>query len=247
MLDFLKQVTIDATKSAKQPKVRTTTKKEKNPVNADIRLFHTGALYPSAAIVNLFNLEYQDKDSETPGNGFDIADSQDFPVFQTPKRCILIIPTSRKLGRVDIFASVGFNKAEAEHPEVKEGTPMVSVMEQGATTYGKNDLIPMIKEIYGIDLADQGEGKPAFLDLSIYGSDDKRTAFTLPTGKTVTFIPKKVARGAKKDDLTIVRRENPQIYVLYPTPVAADVPVVSTSKDLAAALAPATEDSKVSA
>lgn len=233
-------------------------KREWNPASGlTIRLWFSGAVYPSQDLVEKFDLEYCNRltaeqleqiDANTlekpfMGNGFDVADSVEYPTFQTGGNRLLIISTVEKDaegGRVDLFATVAYNE---------DNTPKLKVMDQGLVTFGKDFLIPKIEEIYGITFMKPAipavEAKPAvsevvddagkvvtsakaaveakpevpavegveYVDLVLIGqSGENSDPWTVP----VTFLPKRVSRGDKKGETTVVRREKPNMYILYP-------------------------------
>lgn len=173
------------------------------------------------------------------GFGFDVADTQEFPAFKVDGRFLIISPVPKdvKGGRVDLFSTVGYNE---------DGTPKLKVFDQGLATFGKDFLIPRIEEIYGITFAKPAiegrkaepeetdsegkviksakpavEARPAvegveYLDLVFLGQEgENSTPFSLPVGK-VAYFPKIVSRGDAKGETTVARRENPQMYILYP-------------------------------
>lgn len=233
-------------------------KREWNPPSGlAIRIWFSGAVYPSQELVDAFDLEYPNRlteeqeaeikagTAEKPfmGNGFDVADSVEYPQIQIGDLRALFISTVEKDaegGRVDLFATVGYND---------DNTPKLKVMDQGLVTFGKDFLIPKIEEVYGITFFKPSipavEAKPAvaevldgagkvvtsaraaveakpevpategveYVDLVLVGqTGDSSTPWTVP----VTFVPKRVSRGDKKGETTVVRRENPKIYILYP-------------------------------
>jgi hypothetical protein len=261
-LGFLKNVVVAA---QEQPKPGRNggggVKKEWNPASGlVIRLWKDGSVFPSQELVDFFQLEYSNALTEEQlaeikeglaekpfrGNGFDVIDSRDFPAFNLgDQRVLIIAPAEKDLPKVDLFSSVGYNE---------DGTPKVTVMDQGAVTFGKDFLIPRIEEIYGIVFAKaaipaveareaipeetDAEGKviksakparearpevPAvegveYVDLVFVGQEGEVVATPTPwvTPKPIAFFPKTFARGEKKGESTVERRENPQMYVLYP-------------------------------
>lgn len=218
MLDFLKQVQVTAPEIA----VRRSSgpRKERNPQNADLRVFVDGSVYPSAKLVERFSLEYGNKPEEKAdpaGNGFDIIDSDEFIQWlKTPVRCIWISPVPRAESKIDLFGTVSYNE---------DGTPKVSVLEQGTKTFGENTLIPLLAAAYGITVVEEGEGDnktrsfsngKRYVDLQLIGPNEDGSGFKLPAGKTVAFVPKAKQRGEEKGMATVIRRENPEFWCLYP-------------------------------
>jgi hypothetical protein len=117
-----------------------------------------------------------------------------FPA-NAPQTYILIAPVSKVSPKVDLFGSVKYNE---------DGTPVNSVMEQGGGTFGEQ-LLEMITEVYGITLE-----KGSFLDLEV------KAEVVVKSPNDVYFIPKTIARGEKKGQITVVRRENITVMPLVP-------------------------------
>lgn len=204
MLDFLATATIND--MAEKTVVRKGgPRKQRNPEGLAIRVFHDGSVYPSQELVDKFNLEYAAKDSDDSNNGFDIIDIALYPTFQLGKRILIISPVSRKNGKVDLFGSTTYNE---------DGSPKTSVLEQGSKTFGMDDLIPAIQEIYNISM--DKESGVEFVDLVLVANPATGEPWTLPQGKTITYIPKKVSRGAAKGTVSTIRRENPLFYAFLP-------------------------------
>lgn len=252
-LNFLSDIKLVAQEEQK-PKVPARAKKDWNPTEGlTVRVWKDGSVFPSQQLVDQFDLSYRPQPTEEEiavakaagtvpytGQGFDVADSQDFPIFQTGgKRLLIISPAPRSQGRIDLFGSVGYNK--------KDNTPLYTVMNQGAATFGETFLVPRIEGIYGIVFAKPAiEAKPAvvgvpadgeqpevkaqaavegkeaiegveYVDMVLLGQGGEGSApWTLPAGKTVAFFPKIVSKGEKRGEQTIARRENPLIFVFYP-------------------------------
>lgn len=210
---FLKQVQVTAPEKA--PRSGGGVRKQRNPTNADLRVFANGSIYPSEALVKLFNLEYGNKPEEKQdpiGNGFDIIDSAEFQQYlQLPAgaKCIWISPVPRAEGRISIFGTCTYNE---------DGTPKTSVLEQGSVTFGKESMIPLIEKNYELKFSDTVK----FLDFKLVGMDDDNTPWTLPENKTVCFVPKLTARGDSKGTQTVQRRENPRFWALVPVEVSKE-------------------------
>jgi hypothetical protein len=228
MFDFLKTVTVVDTVTDKIRKV-SSPRKERNPEGLTIRLFRDGSVYPSLELIEKFNLEYPVLEAgETPancGNGFDVIDTDKFPAFQVGKRILIISPVNRKNGKIDLFGSTTYDE---------NGVPKSKVAEQGAKTFGQDEFIGLVEDIYGITFAKAAvkakeatettkavTAQPAvegveFVDLQFVVNPSTGQPWGLPTGKTVTWIPKKVSRGEKAGEYTIQRRELPVFYALLP-------------------------------
>lgn len=231
MLDFLKDISLDESEIIKAAKSKGTgggRKKDWNPTYANtIRIWKDGSVFPSADLVELFDLEYKarpivaadapDLDENgkkiekwiQPGNAFDVFDSAEFPAFKSPQRFIIANVVGKGAGKADLFASVTW--------DALTGEPENSVMDQGANTFGKSDFLGLLKDIYGIELSDD----LPYADLVLLDSkgelkDTPPQPFKLVGDKKIAFVPKKVSRGDAKGSLTVVRREDPWLFVLYP-------------------------------
>lgn len=205
-------------------------RKERGPEDTfmGIRIWNNGAVYPSLALTTALSLEYSKAvpvlTPKTNEAGEPVLDENQQPVVvrtfdasasmacgldvfdteswgeQYPKdkpRLLCVAVTLKKEPKVDLFKQTGYED---------DGTPLASVMEQGTTTFGKNELLPMLKEVYGIEL-EKGE----YIDLEV------ATEYRIPPSKTgIYFLPKKVTRGADAGKPDYVRRENINIYPLVP-------------------------------
>ena len=229
MLDFLASATIEDV--AEVTKVHNTVKKNRIPEGLALRIFRDGSVYPSLDAVKMFNLEYPKavvtKEAqplpigahagaepefknvftvEQPGFGFDIVDTDKAQAngFKFGKRVLLISPVSRSLPKVDLFASTTYQE---------DGTPRSTITDQGAKTFGSETLLPMIKEVYGLELTKEGDVD--FIDLQFVAHPT--TGLPWKPNRDVIYIPKQINRGKDKGAYTTVRRELPVFYVLYPT------------------------------
>ena len=220
----------------------TRTKKDRNPQEDTMRLrvFKDGSIYPSKALAEKFNLEFQPvtitkegdktvktrKDESVEENGLDVVNTNkwsQYPEGDGMKPLILISPVDKAESKVDLFGSTKYDD---------EGAPKTSVMEQGSNTYGKNELLPSLKEVYGIEL---GDDQP-FIDMDVIVERDLGVL-----SKTGIFhLPKIYSRGPKKGDIDFTRRENINLYPLVPA--VAEVPVGPGPE---ATEAPTTEEAAV--
>lgn len=241
-LDFLKQIKVEDPSIMKKPSGGGGgRRKEWNPTLPNsIRVWKDGKVFPSADLVERFSLEYGNKPGEkekASGYAIDVFASKDFPIFQTPTPLVLANITLRAAGKTDLFGSTGYNE---------DGSPMQSVLEQGAATFGKSTLIPMLEEVYGLKFnraelkATEGaDAQPAitdgidYADLILLGTDgeDATQPFALPQGKNICHVPKEIARGEKKGEMTYTRRENPVLYALYPYLLIHPVTVTELADD----------------
>jgi hypothetical protein len=248
-LSFLDNLTITTLES----KAPTATKKEANPPAESlcVRIHKDGSIYPSAALVHRFNLEFPKAESVevielfnpdgspkmvtkeskegsttevratqrkfkfaegTVANGFDVftlANWTQIPdqVRATVPNVILIAVTPKDAGRVELFSSVRYND---------DGSPVSSVLDQGANTYGKTVLLPLLKEVYGVEVGDEG-----YVDLEIAVGND--LSDRVPN--RVFVLPKTVTRGTDKGKMDYEMRNSTGIFPLVPfTPVAQSEP-----------------------
>lgn len=193
-LSFLSQVTVAPVETKKAVVIRA--KKQFQPETADLRIWNSGAIYPSNALIAEFDLEYRAKDAEDKGFGADIIDVRAMPSINTPQPFIALSFTKKDAGKVDIFGSVGYGE---------DGSPKVTVAEQGAATFGKETLLPLLKEVYDLEPNEEG-----FIDLNIV----REMPFNSPNG--IYLFPKTVSRGERKGEVSYVRRENQTVYALIP-------------------------------
>ena len=200
-LEFLKSAKLVSNEVIKPAVARTSSAKAKIPETADLRIWKDGAIYPSAALVAEYDLQYRRADVEDKGNGFDVFKSSDFPnteKWPAEQRIIFIAPVSKdaKEGKVDLFASTRYNK--------EDGAP-ADVLTQGAATFGEQ-LLEWIKDTYNEIPNEEG-----FIDLIIA----RTNGFNTDNNKY--YIPKIVSRGEKKGESSIVTRENITLFPLVPS------------------------------
>lgn len=199
-LEFLKKASLVANEIVKPAVARTTVAKNRNPENADIRIYKDGSVYPSAALVAEFDLAYRRKE-ETGGQAFDVFKSSDFPNTQSwpeENRVLFIAALDRNEAKTDLFSGSKFDEA---------GIPTADVLTQGSNTFGKG-LLEDIKAVYG-----EEPGEDGYIDLVIL----REFPFTNPDN--IYYVPKLVSRGEDKGKPTIVRRENLTLYPLAPASI----------------------------
>lgn len=214
-LSFLKGITLKSNEEVKPAFITTKAARpsiDRSPVNADLRVFKDGSIYPSKALVEKFNLEYVGKDhvyaeGEAQANGFDIVSSKTFPNTSHLEASFLLIGVvAKSLPKVDVFGSTTY----VSDKDVEKDSTLVlnaaksSVLDQGANTFGKEVLIPMLKEVYGFEFGENDK----FVDLMIVSDQP------LVTSDGNYFIPKRITRGEKKGQLDIVVRQNIDLFPL---------------------------------
>lgn len=232
-LAFLK--TIKVIGETKAPVVRS--KVSRNPEGMRLRVYRNGAIYPSMDLIKAFDLEYKNRPTEEqikaskleegavalehPGYGFDIFPSEDFKAIQSAASLIFIAPVAKNEPKVDVFGSTVYNE---------DNTPKASVADQGTVTFGKETLIPMLKEVYGIEFPEEVK----FRDFDVLDSTGEpgqiAAPFMMPEGKPIAFVPKKVSRGKKEGEMTVVRRNDPKVYFIYPVDVVEEEQVESEAE-----------------
>jgi hypothetical protein len=225
-LDFLDNLSIQEISST-SPRLA---KKDSNPPATfmGIRVHKDGSIFPSEALVQKFNLEYPkatiiNKQLFDVESGAPLKDAEGNPVtkrtVETPEghfgfdvfslhnwsqvenrlqmsNVLLVAVTPKKADKVDLFSNTKYND---------DGTPKSSVLDQGAGTFGKDSLLPMLKEVYGCNVEDMD-----YLDLEINVAKNIRNV--APNG--IFNLPKLITRGEKKGKADFVRRENVDIFPL---------------------------------
>ena len=188
--DFLKNTTLNKAEEKTQTVNKLAGRKsvERNPTNgASLRLFKDGSIYPSEQCAGKYSLEYGSfvlPDTQN-GYGFDVIDSRKWNQYpQDAQPAVFIAAVDKKAGLVDLFAS-----AKLEN---------TSVMTQGSKTFGP-ELITMLQEVYEVEnlFATQ-----KYVDLIIVED------VTLPSLDGIYNVPKMVAKGENKGQMTTKRREN---------------------------------------
>lgn len=196
-LDFLKKASLVANEVVKPAVARTTTAKNRNPENADIRVYRDGSVYPSAALVTEFNLAYVGKDVAPKGQAFDVFESAKYINTQSwEDKVLFIAAVDRSLPKTDLFSGSKYDE---------NGEPTADVLTQGANTFGK-ELLTMLKDTYGIEIAEDAEQN--YIDLVIL----RDIPFNTPDN--IYYVPKVVSRGNNKGQSDLVRRENITLYPL---------------------------------
>lgn len=219
-LSFLSNITLASNEEVKPAFVTsraTRSAVDRNPEGNQIRLFKNGAIYPSKELAGIYALEYLPKDSEVESFGFDIMSSKSFPnTAHLPQIFLILAVVAKNLPKVDVFGSTKYYSAEdvaklaAEGTEVVEGQPKSSVLDQGNTTFGKDVLIPMLKEVYGFEFSEDQK----FVDLTIVVDQP------LKTNDGNYFIPKPISRGEKKGEMEVVVRKDID---MFPLVLSADL------------------------
>lgn len=215
-----------------------------NPTFLGIRLWADGSAYPSQVAVDKFNLEYGsgvyktipavaavgkegeegyvaaksavrkfEADETAIGNGFDVIDSQSWNQFKGEGRLLFLGVVPKNLPKVDLFGTTRYDA---------EGKPLTTVMEQGSATYGKDVLVPLVEEVYGIkfqrnakDGVEAQEGVE-FVDLEVI-SEAEGVNINEQFGRPIIFAPKRLIRGKDAGKEDYVRRENMPLYALVPS------------------------------
>lgn len=206
MLDFLSNIKVEDPATMRKQGGGGGSRKAWNPAEESlaIRVWKDGSVFPSKQLTHWFNLEYRDKASETQGNGLDVFSSAQLPIFKGDKTLILLNVVGKEKARIDLFGTTGYDEDEK---------PTGSVVDQGAPTFGKKYLLPMIKEVYGLEPNETG-----FIDMIVLGSDGLEATKSLDIAgeKDFVYVPKTLSKGDNAGQGTYARREHPRLYVLYP-------------------------------
>jgi hypothetical protein len=206
MFDFLDSV--ELVEVVEETKEVVSRKLEYNPTNgADFRVFADGRIFPSLALVEELGLEYTDKDA-AKGNGFDVFSTKawDFYPKNAPAHAVLISVVSKALPKVDVFSTTRYNA---------DGSPISSVIDQGASTFGK-ELLLLLEDVYNPEPANLEEAatymplltNKKFIDLKIL------TAKRIATKDDIYYIPKMVTKGKDAGSIEHIRRENLSLHPL---------------------------------
>ena len=132
-------------------------------------------------------MEYQTKDSENPGNGFDIIDSAKWINYpKGAQRLIFVAAVSRLEPKVDLFQRTAYDET---------GNPVNSVLEQRPK---ETTLVQLLRDVYGAF----NDEEQQYVDLVIAHQYTK----TSPDG--IFYVPKTVSRGEDKGKEVVQRREN---------------------------------------
>lgn len=180
----------------------------KSPVDADLRVFTNGSIFPSQALVDTMNLQYTHKEDAESGNAFDIIDSRIWPQYpKGPQQAVFIALVPRSAPKTDLFSMCKYNP---------DGTPFSDVMTQGSASYGK-ELLDMLASVYEVTVEQMLDGK-SYVDLLI-------TTDCIPAATNgMYWFPKTVSRGPKKGELEITRRENCNPHALVFRGISAEFP-----------------------
>lgn len=204
-LSFLGNVTVAAAPVIKAKGIPANRKKERQPLgDNEIRLFTDGSVYPSQNLITLLNLEYgkRDENNEPTGYGFDVIDSRDMTNQLTglgPNDAFVgLALVARKEGKLDLFARTTYET---------NGDPASTVATQGSSTYGKEELIPLLQQVYGPEFQFNELG---YCDLEI-STEHK---FTSPDDRF--FVYKRISRGPSKGKKDYAVRVGVSIQPLVP-------------------------------
>lgn len=201
-LNFLKNAKLAEAATQTRRSGESTVKYPEN--GADIRVYKSGAIYPSPEFAAKYNLDFgkRDANDKPVNNGLDVIDSRHWAQAATlPQAVVFVAAVARAQGQTDLFSTVGYDK--------ETGEPLSTVLTQGAQTAGK-ELLALLEEVYGITM-DEEKG---FIDLMV--ADDRQGFDPLQTSNGIYYIPKKVSRGAKAGEYQYIRRENISVFALVP-------------------------------
>jgi hypothetical protein len=220
-MGFLNFLTNAVIENVEPKSIRTgNTKKQRNPAEGFLgfRIWADGSVYPSQALVTMFGLEYpaatvnvvKDKEGKDKnvftvvgfqGNGLDIINTAQWTQMKGnafPFIAAAIAPKDSP--KLDLFGLTRYDK---------DGSSLSSVLDQGSATFGKESLLPMLKDLY--KAVPNAEG---FIDVQLVTEDAGGRNLRSTNG--LEFLPKVVSRGADKGKPDYIRRENVDIFMLYP-------------------------------
>ena len=229
-LSFLQDVKLEAVKNVATKSKATVVKL---PEHADLRLFPNGRVYPSKEFAEAYKLEFMPKEilegqtepTAVVGNGLEIFSSKDWGMIQgkLPEgvEIIFCAPIPKALPKVDMWASTKYDE---------KNSPKASVFTQGANTFAKTRLVPMIASAYGIDW-DTTE----YVDLKV----DTTQIIGEPSG--LYHLPKIVSTGPHKGKADYIRRENLTICPLIVADVKATAPTKAEETESAPDINPSTD------
>lgn len=205
MLDFLSKIKVDDPSTMKKSGGGGHRKAwNPDPATLALRVWKDGSIFPSERLVKWLDLEYRQKGVEVQGKGLDVFPSEKLPVFKSPTPLIVVNAVDKEEPRIDLFGTTGYDEDEM---------PTGSVMDQGAATFGKKTLLPMIKEVYGVEPNETG-----FIDLILLGQDGTEATqkFDVAGDKDFIYVPKVISKGDNAGAGSYAKRDHPRLYVLYP-------------------------------
>jgi hypothetical protein len=169
----------------------------RTPEGISLRIYKNGTVYPSIALVEQFNLEYNIKnlvDINEGGNALDIINSNDWSQYPKEAQPVLFIGvTAKSEPKVDLFGTTRYNE---------DGTPKSSVLTQGTKSM---ELLGAVINLFGDSTTiESAFGEDDYLDLDVIVDN------TLPV--EIAYIPKTVARGPEKGQIKTERRDNITLY-----------------------------------
>lgn len=223
-LKFLSNVKVEDVAPAGARTSNAPKQRNPNPTFLGFRIWADGSVYPSQALVDQFNLEYpnatvvtaDEKDGSVkttfvvegePGNGMDVIDTRKWGQIKTPQHFIAVAFSPKNSPKIDLFGLTRYTET---------GAPAASVMTQGASTFGKKSLLPVIEELYGVTPNEEG-----FIDMAV------DTSVKLSSANGLELLPKVIVRGENAGKADYVRRENVDIFAVVPTAIE----VAATSQE----------------
>lgn len=204
-LDYLKKVTLQEVKVERTRKSGGSTL-VKQPINADLRVFKNGRVYPSVAFAEKYAVDYFPKVEEVDavtgevsvsilGNGLDVFSSDKWSMVQGIEQETIFVAIVPRQGnpKIDLWGSCQYDGL----------APKTSILEQGPSSFGKESLVDILASAYGIDWE-----TTKYVDLTVV------TDVPMISPNNVYHLPKVVSRGEHRGQATYVRRENIDIFPL---------------------------------
>lgn len=203
-LSFLKSATLEEVPANAPSSREGVSTLVKQPTTGDLRVFKNGRCYPSDAFAEKNQLAYAEKvetvDPETGevsttvlGNGLDIFSSTHWGMVKgLPEEVIFLCAVPRQGNmKIDLYGSCQY-----------EGTtPKTSILEQGASSFGKSSLVEMLASAYAVNWE-----VVKFVDIEV------NTDYPMVSDSGVYHLPKIVSRGENRGKATYIRRENIDIF-----------------------------------
>lgn len=157
------------------------------PEGKTLRIMANGKVYPSKEWAEFYDIDFANGE-----NGIDIIDSGTWDKLKDMPRAILMSPTPRTEGRIELFGS--FRSGV-------DGAPLSDVYSQGPKS---ELLLEMVKELGFMNETQK------YCDLVVLPDH------VIKFQDGICHVPKTVQKGARAGELTYVRRENVEFFPLVP-------------------------------
>jgi hypothetical protein len=228
-LEFLKDLQVQEVAKA-APRKTSSINRQPAADFVGIRIWKSGAVYPSKALIDAFQLEYPTKVKITGTSQKAVTLEDGTVATQDVPTESWVVPQGVQANGLDVFTMASWSQidevtrsshklilvgvAPKSAPKVslfnsvkynEDGTALISVAEQGTVTFGKEVLLPMIEATYGAKPNEEG-----FIDLQVV--TEFNLSSKVPNG--IFHLPKVVTRGEDAGKADVVRRENISVFPL---------------------------------